>query len=239
MEQPELIYHEIKPDESEFQDALLGLFRATFPKYSRYVPHIKKSMRVGMALNPRLIPHHWLIMQANQPVAFTLFNYLIESNIGFGRYIGVDPDYRSAGIGFEIIQHTKKQICVDSQNHANPEPIGFCAEVESPALATTEQDREINQRRIDYFIHKCGALDLAVDYLEPVMIQDESAEDVRLPAEPTPMHLILHPVSDDTHQVSPKVTREIVSGVLFDHYRLDPEDRIVATILSSIPPAEV
>ena len=239
MVQPELVYHDIQPDETPYQDVLLGLFRATFPNSLRYVPHIRKSMKLGMALNPRLIPHHWLILQDHQPIGFTLFNYLIESNMGFGRYIGVDPDHRSAGIGYRIIQETKKQICADAQKQAKPEPIGFCTEVDSPAQAKSEQEREIYQRRIEYFLHKCGAIDLDVDYLEPVMIRNQEAGDDPLPAEPIPMHLILNPVRAEISHVSPDMTRKLVAGVLVDHYCLDPGDKIVKIILNSIPGVEV
>jgi hypothetical protein len=196
-------------------------------------------MRLGRDLNSRILPHHWLILNDHHTIGFTLYNYVIEKNFGFGRYIGVDPAHRSSGIGLQIIEETKQQICRDAESYNNPPPIGFCAEVESVEMARNEEEKEINRRRLDYFINRCGAIELDVDYLEPTMIQGQYANSALLPPEPTPMHFLLYPIDPNVTMVDPKVTCMMVKGVLFDHYQLDPENSSVKSIISSIPCAEV
>jgi len=234
-----LTFHEVQPLEDELQIELLELFTRIFPEYRRYDAQILRSMQSGRELNPRLLPHHWLIFNDDRAIGFTLFNYLIEKNFGFGRYIGVDPAQRSSGIGLRIIRETKQQICEDAKIYNHPQPIGYCAEVESAAMARNEKEKEINIRRLDYFINRCGAIELDVDYLEPTMIQGQNAAGDSLPPEPTPMHLLLYPINPNRNVVDPDETRMMIEGVLFDHYRLDPENNSVKTILNSIPGLEV
>ena len=235
----DLIFHEIQPYETEFQTYLLNLFRLIFPDDLRYLSYIEQSMQLESELNPDSIQHHWLITASGNPIGFTVFSYLIGSNIGFGRYVGLDPSRRSLGIGLEIIQATKKQICIDAKKHGNPVPLGYCAEVETLEAAKDESEREINQKRLDYFLKDRGAIELDVKYLEPILIQGHDWNTPALPTAPTPIHLLLFPTSPETTFVDAMTTRKLVEAILFVHYQLDPQDAIAQTILNSIPSQEV
>jgi GNAT superfamily N-acetyltransferase len=229
------LIHEIDADDDRLQDALIDLFQEIFPKYRRYVPQIRQSMRLGKALNPRVLPHHLLVEVDGEFVAFQLLNYLIRWNFGFGRYIGVRPSYRGRSIGARIQEWAKKRLRADAAAHGQPTPIGFCAEVDPPETAPDERERVNRQRRLALFTQKYGGIELDVDYREPAMISgvcgaqsDEVAE-----LEPEPMRLLLFPIPPITH-VSPANTQRLVRGVLIDHYGLSEESELLRSTLASI-----
>ena len=105
-------------------------------------------------------------------------------------------------------------------------------------MAKDECEREISQRRLDHFIHQCGAIDLKVAYLEPVQVQ-ESGSGAPPPLEPAPMHLLLYPADPQLKQVDATRTRAMVAAILFVHYRLDQNDPIARAALNSINDLEV
>jgi len=231
----ELLLHEVGAAETDLQEALLALFQEIFPQYHRYVHHIRQSMQLGQALNPRVLPHHLLIERKGEFIGFQLLNYLPRWNVGFGRYIGIKPSYRGRGIGYRIHQWARERLQADAAAHGRPTPIGFCAEVDPPETAPDDEERALRQRRLAIFTRKYGGIDLDVDYREPAMINGLSTEqpDEAAPGEPQPMRLLLFPTIPILY-VSPADTRRLVKAVLLDHYRLDEESQLVRSILASV-----
>jgi hypothetical protein len=228
-----LTIHEVCPGDEFLRDELLRLFAEIFPKYKRYMPQIQKSIDLGKALNPKVEPHHWVVEFNGQLVGFTLFNYLIEGNFGFGRYIGVDPNCRKSGIGMQIVHQTLEQIRIDAKYYKKPNPIGFCAEVESPSVTDDTQEIRLRGRRLDYFIFKCGALELNVDYLEPPYIRGTMNNGEYIEASPTPMHLILFP-DQPRDNIDIETTQMMVKNVYSDHYLFTSEQEFIKTVMDSV-----
>jgi hypothetical protein len=233
---PDIIIREVKSKDSALHNILLSLFAEIFPSYMRYLPHIRSSLEQGDTLNPRVLPHHWLVKLADNEgafIGFELFNYLHRYNIGFGRYIGTRAEKRNEGVGMQLIRASVKQIASDARRFGRPEPLGFCAEVESPRLATTPEEREIRERRLRYFQESCGAVELNLDYLEPVMIRS-FIEATEWTQPPTSMHFIVFPCDPSRTSFTPEETKKMAEGVLLDHYGLPADNNLVQHVLESV-----
>ena len=232
MTTPAIKIHEIEPGQQNYIDRLLDLFALIFPEYTRYMANIEKSIALGRDFNPNVIPHHWIIEYEGDLVGFTLFNYLINGNFGFGRYIGVDPDFRKSGFGYEIIQQSLVQIRLDAEICGKPQPIGFCAEVETPDQAATAEESRVRNIRLGDFLNRVGAIELNVDYMEPPGIRDKMVTG-ELVDKPTPMHFILFP---DRPDINPDLeeTAMMVERVLLDHYLLSPNSELLDAVLRTV-----
>jgi len=226
--------HEIQPNDEAYQDVLHEFFNLAFPEYGDIFPSIRAEIQKGIDKNWGFSPHHWLILENGKPIGFALSRYLIQSNIGFFRYLAIDPNSQGKGIGYHVVQELKKQFQSDAQTFDNPEPLGYCFEVEIPELSGNEEERFINQRRLDFFVKKCAAIVLNVDYFEPVIVDDESANE-----KPKPMILMFQPIDYDFTKVDPDTTRKLVAAVWFEHYGIDQDDPTAQLMLNSILDNEV
>ncbi|MBC8505091.1 MAG: hypothetical protein ISR58_18190 [Anaerolineales bacterium] len=233
MVEDSVILHEILPDETAYQDALYEQFVLAFPDYARIFPSIRKDIQLGGDHNPNYLRHNWLILKKDIAVGLALFSYLIKSNIGFFRYLGVDPEHRYEGIGYNVIQELKKQFCIDAKIYGNPDPLGYCFEIESLAMAPNKREKEINQNRLDYFVNR-GAIVLEVDYFEPVLASDEKLSEESAAEKPKPMHLLLQPIEKDLTRINPLTTRKLVAAVWFEHYGIDKDEPTAQLMLDSI-----
>lgn len=236
MDKNSITLHEILPDEFAYQDILEERFVVAFPEYAGVFPSIRSDIRSGGNHLPGTIRHHWLILRDSKAIGFALFSYLINSNIGFFRYLSVDSKYRGEGIGVYVIQELKNRLCLDARELGKPDPLCYCFEVENPDLARSEKERQIDQYRLEYFVKKRGALVLNVDYMEPVLVRDKNAV---VPEKPKPMYLLVQPIDPNLVEVDPQTTYKWVAAVYFEHYRLDPADPTAKMVLSSIPNTEV
>ena len=228
----DIIIHEVRPESKQQINALLSLFTKIFPEYHRYALQIQKSIERGQMLNPKILPHHWLIEYNENFVGFTLFNYLMNGNFGFGRYIGVDPNFGSNGIGFEIIKNIVKQVGEDAKRFEQPPPLGFCTEVESPEQANSTDEIYLRRMRLDYFLKKCKAIELDVNYLEPQVISGQMQVSPKRDFE-VPMHLLLF-TDDSIPGLSVEETAIIVEKIYLDHYMLEPDSELIRNVLDSI-----
>ena len=233
MTTPSIKIHEVEPHEQHLITRLLDLFVLIFPEYTGYAAQIEQSIIQGRDYNPKVIPHHWVIEYGGDMVGFTVFNYLLAGNFGFGRYIGVDPAFRKSGVGFEIIQHSLEQVRLDAASTNMQQPIGFCAEVETPDEAETEEERKIRNLRLSYFLNRCGAQELNVDYLEPTGIRDIAENGEEVQEHPVPMHLLLFPDRSGI-DLNFDATEMMVKRVLLDHYLLDPNNGVVEDVLRTV-----
>ena len=133
----------------------------------------------------------------------------------------------------QIVNKTLEQIRKDAKYYQKPAPIGFCAEVESPSFTDDTQEIRLRGRRLDYFIFKCGAIELNVDYLEPPYIRGTMNNGIYEESTPTPMHLILFP-NQPRDNIDIETTRMMVKNVLSDHYLVKPEKEFVKKVLDSV-----
>lgn len=230
----QLNFHDVHADDT-YLPVLIALFLEIFPDYQRYIGQIKESVRLGAALNPNVLPHHWVIDWDGNFVGLMLLNYLPRGNFGFCRYIGVKNPYRDQGVGTEVIRQSMDQIRQDSVAYGNPEPIGFCLEALLPEL--TEDAREQRQRRLaaKFFLQN-GAIELDVDYREPVMIGDNKylTEEELSQLEPNPTRFMVIPADESVDSISPDEAQRLARHVLVDHYCQDEESAFVQSVVKSV-----
>jgi len=225
--------HNVQPEEFLQQDELHKMFVSIFPDYAEVFPSVRAEIQQGGIYEKRFLPHYWLIQKNDLAIGVALSRYLLNSNIGFFRYLGVDPAHRRNGIGTLTIHELKKQFCKDARNQGSPEPLGYCFEVEDPAWSYNERDRQIDQRRLEFFQNR-GAFVLPVDYLEPVLDFWDNQEN----AKPKPMLLMFQPIQTNTKSVDSQTTHTLVSAVWLEHYGIDSNDPTLQIILNSIPETE-
>jgi GNAT superfamily N-acetyltransferase len=234
MQEKQVHLHNVQPEEFLLQNALHQQFVAIFPEYAEIFPAVRDEIQHDGDFGNRFFPHYWLIQKNEISIGLALSRYLLQSNIGFFRFLGVDPAYRRTGVGTLTIQELKKQFCSDARNFGRVEPLGYCFEVENPAVSSDEEIHIIDQQRLDYFNNR-GAFVLPVDYFEPVFEVKKKKEAVK----PKSMLLMLQPIEADLKSVDLSTTRQLVAAVYYEHYGLDRNDPMALKVLNSIPVLEV
>ena len=220
--------------EGPMLDVLIKLFLQIFPEDRRYVGYIRECAQRQASEGESVIVHQRVFELDGVHVGFQLFNYLARRNFGFGRYVGFLPVHRGNGFYRLVHENTMEILRADAASLGRPEPLGFCAEVDSPAAAETEEEHRIREKRILVFQRLGGKL-LDVDYVEPPAIQGMSVDDPQVmeEAEPRPMHLCFFPMSPQD-PFDADVFRALVLGVLVDNYRYSEDSPVVQRVLSSI-----
>lgn len=214
--------------------AAIELFREIFPEDLRYVPYVRECARRRSPDHPATLDHVWTVEVEGEPVGVRIFSYVHTRDIGHGAYVGLLKPYRGLGIGTWLVEQTLRQLQADAAALDQPEPLGYCVEVEPIGSAQSAAERLLFQRRLAFHIH-AGGVPLDVDYVEPPMIRDVSyiSPEQLTGIEPKPMELIFYPIQSD-QWLGREVQLQIVEGLLLDVYRLDRADPLVQRAIESI-----
>jgi hypothetical protein len=184
--------------------------------------------------NPKTITHQGVVKYQEEVVGLRLFSYLRRHNIGVSGYIAVSAKYRGTGIGGWIHNQTIRQIKADAAADGNPEPFGFCGEVDHPAAAHDEADRRVRERRVQIF-KRMGAWVADFGYLEPLKVEGmpiENEADLAALA-PDPMLIYIVPFQPGGPPPMEMVAC-MVRGMLLDTYNLAEEDYFVRHAMQGI-----
>lgn len=211
--------------------ATCATFQAIFPDYAAYIPYLVECATSEHPLHPATINHLWSIQLEGQIIGVRHFCYVRPRNFGYGIFVGVLPAYRSLGIGKWLVEQTVTQLREDAARFGQPEPLGYCIEVEQVENATTPEEQEVCRRRLA-FHQKNGAFILPVTYFEPPLPPGRSYTGAGVPP-PKPMHLMFYPFDQRTTLEPGKLTA-IVASLYLDVYQLSATTAFVRQALRSI-----
>jgi GNAT superfamily N-acetyltransferase len=205
----------------DLEDELVRMFVEIFPEDQRYAGFVRQRVRNAQKPNPKAISHQWVVKYQGEIVGFRLFSYLRRYNMGVSGYIAVSSDFRGFGIGKWIHQKTIEQVKADAAASGQPEPLGFCGEVDHPSAAHDEEDRQVRLQRIQIF-KRMGAWVVDFGYLEPLKVEGMPIENemdlAGLSPDPMLVYIVLF---QPEAKPSKKVVSHMVKGMLLDTYHLN------------------
>lgn len=217
--------------DSPYLVGTVEVFRTVFPNYESYIPYVEECVLPEHPLHPTTYNHVWAIQLHGQSIGIRHFCYVRTRNFGYGIFVGVLPAYRSLGIGKWLVEQTVTQLREDAMRFGQPDPLGYCIEVEKIETATTPEGQEVCRRRLA-FHHKNGAFILPVEYHEAPVIPGRNHTDADSPL-PKSMHLMFYPFDQRT-ALEPREVIDIVEGLYLDVYLLSATTPFVRQALQSI-----
>lgn len=150
--------------------------------------------------------------------------YYADTRLGFLAYLAIRQDARGQGLGAWLFGHVLDQVARDALALGGPPAQGLCWEVERPALAADEPERQLRARRIRFYERLGARLIEPIDFVAPPLRPD-------LPA--VPYHLMFRALDAATALTGARL-QAILETVLVHDYRLARDDPRVRRALAAL-----
>lgn len=226
-----IIYDLLGSGDEKRIDEMLGLYQRLFPKYSHYIPRMKRRALAGNGHRDGHIVHYWLIEVQGKPAALRTFRYVRARRCGLAHALAVDPQFREEEAGGKrlsmyVVYECLAQIIRDAAGLGDSPVLGMVNEVEPSRLM------EHYQRN--------GLIQLPVKYMEPIFppeVPGRSRDEELDLIEFSPMHLgFLKNPNVQIESYTHDMIADFTSAFLVDHYGLPVNHPKVIEILNSIEP---
>jgi len=166
---PELL--ELTEADTNITRQALALYESAFPPAERVpVESIIASIRQrGRA--DGCVPHFFTAVKDARALGLSFYGYFRDVRLGFLYYLAVQPELRGQGLGAWLFHQTLAQLPQDAKSTGGEPPRGLVWEVERPVDADTPAERDLRQRRINFY-RRNGALLLdRSDFLAPPLAE--------------------------------------------------------------------
>jgi len=226
------ILREVHADDKHLLDIACDLFTSIFPEDVRHLTYLRACAMGRHPSHPKTLDHVWLVEQGGEWVGLRIFSSILTREFGYGAYVGFLPKARGQGLGSWLVGMVHEQLDMDAKASGKPGSIGYLGEVERPIDCTTDEERRIAERRLQ-FHRQSGAIILPVPCIESVMIKGVdylSLEDVR-DESPRPMYLLFNP-SIRGREIPNLDIVNFVLGIYLDVYQLPRNHEFVCHSLS-------
>jgi hypothetical protein len=223
------VYDLLGSGDDEKLEKMLGLYERLFPRYSHYVPRMRRRARFGNGHRPDHILHYWLIEVDGQPAGLRTFRYVRHRRCGLAHALAIDPQFRRVEAGGRrlsvfVIHECLAQVVRDAKESGDPPPYGMVNEVEP-------------ERLMEHYIRN-GLVQLPLKYMEPIFPPEvegrNRSEELALTAF-APMHIGFLPNPEVQVET---FTRDMISdfalAFLVDHYGLPEDHPVVLQVLETI-----
>lgn len=223
----------IGPD-SPYLPAAVQMLTTIFPEYRHYVPYVSASAQEESPAHPTTFDHVWVVEQQDKFIGFRIFSYLPARNFAHDAFVGILEPYRKQGIGTWLVDQTMAQLSADAERFGQPEPLGYCAEIDPPPDINDDNKQKLWDTRLAFY-RKCGSIFLDIAYYEPPMIQQVTyvSQAELTGIQPQLMQLVFHPTHPRSELTEAELVK-IVEGMYLDVYRLEPDSWYVRKALDSI-----
>ncbi|MBK9928118.1 MAG: GNAT family N-acetyltransferase [Anaerolineales bacterium] len=150
----------------------LQIYERSFPEIERDpVENIATSLRNE---NPdKEVTHLRVLIEDDVVAGFTYFSSYKEYYLGFLKFIAVREDIRGKGVGPILLQDAIQQVRADGVWATGWSYLGLVLEVERPEMAENDQDRQIRERRIQFYKRNGAVLIKDLDYIAPPLADDK------------------------------------------------------------------
>ncbi|GIL11737.1 MAG: hypothetical protein BroJett038_04570 [Chloroflexota bacterium] len=157
------------------------------------------------------------LAEENRVVGFTYFSTYKDYYLGFLKFIAVRQDIRGKGYGPLLLQDAIQQVRADGRRATGWPYLGLVLEVERPETAESDQDRQLRERRIQFYRRNGAVMIEGTDYIAPP---------VALGQPPLPFHLmVLRAVPK--YGMQRWLRKNAVKALLMEGYGEDPDSWFV------------
>jgi GNAT superfamily N-acetyltransferase len=123
-----------------------------------------------------------VLIEQDVVAGFIYFSSYKEYYLGFLKFIAVREDIRGKGIGPILLQDGIQQIRRDGVRATGWPYLGLVLEVERPEMVENDQDRQIRERRIQFYRRNGAVMIKDIDYIAPPIAEGKPS---------LPFHLIV------------------------------------------------
>jgi GNAT superfamily N-acetyltransferase len=145
---------------------VLAIYERSFPEAER-----DPVENIAASLNPSdlgaEVTHLRALVEHEGVVGFTYFSSYQEYYLGFLKFIAVREDIRGKGYGPILLQDAIEQLRADGVRATGWPYLGLVLEVERPETAENVQDRQLRERRIQFYRRNGAIMIEGVDYIAP------------------------------------------------------------------------
>jgi GNAT superfamily N-acetyltransferase len=113
------------------------------------------------------VTHLRALVEQDEVVGFTLFASYKDYYLGYLKFIAVRADIRGKGYGPLLLQDAIQQLRADGRRATGWPYLGLVLEVERPETAESEEDRQLRERRIQFYRRNGALMFDDVDYVAP------------------------------------------------------------------------
>jgi GNAT superfamily N-acetyltransferase len=226
---PEPHLLELTDTRSDIARQALALYESAFPPAERVpVEGIIDSIRQrGSASGTDgCIPHFFTVVQDSRALGLAFYGYFRHTRLGFLYYLAVQPDLRGRGLGAWLLRKALEMLPQDAAATGGEPPRGLVWEVERPVDASTPADRDMRQRRINFYERSGALLMKGLDFLAPPLGEN-------LPA--VMYHVMFLPAPGFAEDLSARpFLTDILDTILLNGYGVDKEDEYYRNALKRL-----
>jgi GNAT superfamily N-acetyltransferase len=167
------IQHAPTADICEMTDLDTPLGQQVLNIYERSFPEVERDPVENIAANLKNsdpdteVTHLRALVEDGMVVGFTYFSSYKNYYLGYLKFIAVREDSRGKGYGAILLQDALRLLRADGRRATGWPYVGLVLEVERPETAKNDADRQLRERRIQFYLRNGAAMIEDTDYIAP------------------------------------------------------------------------
>lgn len=219
---------ELTDPDSDLTEQALALYEAAFPVEERGpLEYLYVDMRWRAQGNhqPDHLRHFLAAVESDRLNGICMYSYYRDYRLAFLGYLATPPELRGNGLGGWLLKRTVSMLSADAELLGGLPPLGMCWEVERPLDTNDPLERDLRERRIQFY-QRNGAILL---------------KDIRLTAPPLGVglppvdyHLMFLPVNPERVVVDQELKRAAIQAAILGAYGCDQESPYYRQAIASL-----
>jgi hypothetical protein len=223
---------ELTDPDSDLVEQSLALYETAFPVEERSpLEYLYEDMRWRAQGNhqPDHVRHFLAAVGSGRLNGICMYSYYRDYRLAFLGYLATPSELRGNGLGGWFLKRTVSLLSADAELLGGLPPLGMCWEVERPLDTIDPLERDLRERRIQFY-QRNGAILL---------------KDIRLTAPPlgeglppVDYYLMFLPVNPERAIVDQELKRAAIQAAILGAYGCDQESKYYQQALASLQESE-
>src|SRR5262249_6545074 len=143
-------FRDIQGLDTTLGQQMLAIYEQAFPQAEREpIENIAASLKTSDPDSQ--VTRLRVLLDQGLVVGFTFFSSYKEYYLGYLKFIAVRADIRSRGYGPQLLADALQDLRGDGRRATGWPYLGVVLEVERPETADNDQDRQLRERRIQFY----------------------------------------------------------------------------------------
>jgi len=223
---------ELTDPDSDLVEQALALYEAAFPVEERApLVYLYEDMRWRAQGNrqPDHVRHFLAAVESGRLVGICMYSYYRDYRLAFLGYLATLPELRGNGLGAWLLKRTVGLLSADAELLGGLPPLGMCWEVERPLNTIDPFERNLRERRIQFYQRNGAILLKDIQLTAPPLGEG-------LP--PVAYHLMFLPVNAEEVIVDQALELAAIQAAILGAYGLDQESEYYRQAVASIRESE-